>query len=124
MSRLLAIACLAGLGCAPVQSATAISGGAEALAEAERQAAPKYAKYEYAKAEALLEEAKTKQGYAEYEVARQYADQARELALEASKAAVRRRDMELRRVKKPAPPHGAPLPPPLPPATPTPGGQP
>lgn len=87
------------VGCGPVNAASAISDGTAFLAQAERQGAPKYARYEYHKANAYLDEAKIKNGYGEYEVARRYAQQASELAVEAKKTSIRRRDLELRRLK-------------------------
>lgn len=85
--------------CGPVSASSAIADGSAFLAQAEREGAPKYARYEFHKAAAYLDEAKIKNGYGEYEVARRYAHQASELAVEAKKASVRRRDLELRRMK-------------------------
>jgi hypothetical protein len=82
-----------------MQSSAAISDSHLLLTEAEKDGASKYAKYEYFKAAALLKEAKIKEGYGEFEAARDYAKQARTLAKLARQTAKSRRDLELRRVR-------------------------
>lgn len=99
MRALLMLVALGTLGCGPIQASTAISDGTNAVEEARRQGAEKYARYEFVKAIALLEEAKLKNGYGEFEIARQYAEQATELGREAGRTAARRRDLELRRLR-------------------------
>ena len=86
-------------GCAPVNAASAIADGTDFVEQAKREGAKKYARYEFHKAIAYLDEAKLKNGYGEYGIARRYALTAAELAVEAKKSAIRRRDLELRRLK-------------------------
>ncbi len=86
-------------GCGPVSAASAIADGTSFLDQAKREGAPKYARYEFHKAVAYLDQAKLKNGYGEYGIARRYALIAAELAVEAKKSSIRRRDLEIRRLK-------------------------
>lgn len=94
-----ALAALSSGGCAALDASSAISDTSTRVAEAKRNGAEKYARYEYHKAVAFLDEAKIKNGYGEYQQARLYADQAMGLAQEANQAASRRRELELRRLR-------------------------
>ena len=87
-------------GCGPVQAATAISDSMRAIEQAEREGADEYAQYSFYKARAFLDEAKIKNGYGEYEIARQYANQSEALAQEAARNAKQRRDLEQRRLRR------------------------
>ena len=96
-------------GCAPLHASRAITEGTTALDEAAQNDGPKYAKYEFTKAEALLNEARAKEGYSEYDVAAMWATDARDLAKEASRIATRRRDLERRRNKGKTPGETSPI---------------
>jgi hypothetical protein len=86
-------------GCGPIQSSGAISESTERLEVAERLEAAKYARYRYNKARLLLAEAKLKHGHGHYEIARQWAEQAGDLATEAAGNARSRKELERRRLR-------------------------
>ncbi|NUN15954.1 MAG: hypothetical protein HUU55_20195 [Myxococcales bacterium] len=62
--------------CGPVQASSAIAEGEKALELARLADAEKLASYPYYRAEAYLHIAKTKEGFAEYEIAAEYAKEA------------------------------------------------
>ena len=64
-------------GCGPVQASMAITESAKALENAQAAQADTLAPYPYYRAEAFLYMAKTKAGFAEYEIAREYAGKAK-----------------------------------------------
>ncbi len=75
MRFLLVIAGLLAIGgCGPVQAGAAIQDGTFQLIEAERSGADKYARYEYYKARAFLEEAKLQNGFGSYATANRWRD--------------------------------------------------
>jgi len=84
-------------GCGPVSAASAISDGTKQLEAAERSEAEKHARYHYTKARLLLTEAKRRNGYGEYEVARQWAEEAAGLANEAYRTARARQELQRRK---------------------------
>jgi hypothetical protein len=86
-------------GCGPLHAATAISDGTVILEQAERSGAEKYARYHFTKARLLLAEAKKRNGYGQYEVARQWASEARDLAAEANRKARARQELDRRRTR-------------------------
>jgi len=89
--------CLATTGCGPVQASMAISESAKALESAQAAQADTLAPYPFYRAEAFLYMAKTKAGFAEYEIAREYASKAKSDAEKAEEKARRRfRLMKLR----------------------------
>ena len=101
--RLLLMCCSLGLlvvsnsGCGPVQASMVITESAKALENAQAAQADTLAPYPYYRAEAFLYMAKTKAGFAEYEIAREYAGKAKADAEKAEEKARRRfRLMKLR----------------------------
>lgn len=83
--------------CGPVQASMAISESAKALDKAQAASADTLAPYPFYRAEAFLFMAKTKAGFAEYEIAREYANRAKADAESAEdKARKRFRLMKLR----------------------------
>lgn len=93
------LACLLLWGCGPIQASNAIGMSKANIQEAADSGAEKYARYEYFKALAFLAQARLKNGYGEYQIARNYALRASDLAKEARATASRRRDLELRRIR-------------------------
>lgn len=73
----------AGPGCGPLESTVVILEADKALAEAEVKGAPQKAPYEYNAARAYLHKAREEQGYADYELAIDYGNKAKELARQA-----------------------------------------
>ncbi len=96
---LLSVGGLLAAGCGAIDASTAITDCSSVLVEAEQKGATRYARYEYYKASAYLQQAKLKNGYGEYHVARVWAQRAGDLAKEARSTASRRRDLELRRIR-------------------------
>ncbi|HIA01317.1 MAG TPA: DUF4398 domain-containing protein [Myxococcales bacterium] len=99
MRSLFAIVILVLIGCGPIRSSSAISTTQSLLSDAEKDGASKYARYQYFKAVALLNEAKIREGYGEFEAAANYAEEAEALARQSRLTAKSRRDLELRRVR-------------------------
>jgi len=88
---------LSNVGCGPVQASMAITESAKALENAQAAQADTLAPYPFYRAEAFLYMAKTKAGFAEYEIAREYAGKAKADAEKAEEKARRRfRLMKLR----------------------------
>ena len=84
-------------GCGPVQASVAIADSEKALESAGAAQAETLAPYPFYRAEAFLFMAKTKAGFAEYEIAREYAIRAKDDAEAAEEKARRRyRLMKLR----------------------------
>jgi len=93
------VLCAPLVGCGAVNATAAITDSSAVLVEAEQKGATRYARYEYYKATAYLAQAKNKNGYGEFQVAKAWAERAGELAKEARETASRRRDLELRRIR-------------------------
>ena len=85
--------------CGPINAASAIADGESQLARAKAIDAATHAKYHYTKARLLLVEAKQRNGYGEYQVAREWANEARELASEAFRTARARQELKRRRIR-------------------------
>ncbi len=74
---------LFGVGCGPIESTAVISDASVALAGARTAEGGKFAPYEYTSAELYLEKAREERGYADFEVAIDYARKARDFARQA-----------------------------------------
>ena len=70
-------------GCAPMTSSSAIHNAESALEAAEKEDAPRHARYTYWLARAYLRKAKLADGYSEFRGAEQFAIEAREIAVKA-----------------------------------------
>ncbi len=119
---LLAAAVSALPACAPIKASRALADGQKAIEDALANEAPRYARYEFTKAVALMGEARSKEGTAEFEIAEKWASEARELATEASRTAARRKSVEAIRKQGKDPktaPKRTPLRPPTPVLPPT-----
>ena len=88
--------------CAALDAKVAISDGINAVQEAERYEASKYARYSYAKAELMLNAAKVRNGYGDFRIAQKWAEKAQTLAGQAKQKAKSRKNLEDRknRVKR------------------------
>jgi hypothetical protein len=80
--------------CAAIEANVAISDGINAVQEAERYEASKYARYSYAKAELMLNAAKVRNGYGDYAIAQKWAKEAQTLAGQAKQKAKSRKNLE------------------------------
>lgn len=79
---------LTGLGCGPVQSTSLIMDADVQLEASKKADAPKYAPYEYTLADAYLHKAREEVGYADYEVAIDFAQKALDNAKKAKDISV------------------------------------
>lgn len=79
---------LCGLGCGPIQSTSLIMDADVQLDAAKKADAPKFAPYEYTLADAYLNKAREEVGYADYEVAIDFAQKALDNAKKAKDISV------------------------------------
>lgn len=98
----LLIAAVAGASCAPIQSATAISRAEEELRTAQFAHADEWAPYEYTKADLYLKMAKERQGFSDFEAAKEFAEEAQRLASTSKDSATQNLRLKQRR-EGPAP---------------------
>ncbi|MBT9561084.1 MAG: DUF4398 domain-containing protein [Myxococcales bacterium] len=104
--------------CAPLAAHDRLGELSTILGEAEREEAPKYARYEFTKASLYLEEARAKNGYGDYATAEAYATEGSEYARTALQTAKQRRDLERRRKRNEPVAPAAPTAPVTPPTAP------
>jgi len=78
------------LGCGPIESTAVISDASVALSGAKTAEGDKYAPYEYTSAELFLQKAREERGYADYEVAIDYARKSRDFARQAQAKSLKR----------------------------------
>jgi len=81
------------LGCGPIQANSAISEGRNALEIAKATGAEELAPYPYHLAEAYLVMAKTKRGFSEFEIAKEYGERAQANAEKATEESRKRRNL-------------------------------
>jgi hypothetical protein len=92
--KILALAAALGVsllasGCGPIESTAVIADASVALAGAKTAEGEKYAPYEYVSAELYLEKAREERGYADFEIAIDYARKARDFARQAQAKALK-----------------------------------
>lgn len=86
---------VASVACGPIQFVSQVTIRAEkAVADAKLQQADKYAPYEYYGAEALLEQAKHRAGFGDFQTAYRYGKKAEAMADKAVKLSKQRREEE------------------------------
>lgn len=94
-------------GCGPVESTAVISDAQVAISGARSADGPRLAPYEFTSAELYLEKSREERGYADFEVAIEYARKSRDFARQAQSKAMKkvREDVE----EGPAPPGMVPM---------------
>ena len=85
-----------GVGCGPIESTAVIADASVALSGARTAEGEKFAPYEFTSAELYLEKAREERGYADFEVAIDYARKARDFARQAQAKSLKavRQDVE------------------------------
>ena len=86
-------------GCGPIQASSAIKVSKTALDKAHDEGADAYAPYEYYKALAFYDEAKQREGMAEFYTAKAYAQKSTKLAKDSLGTTRRRKELERRRLR-------------------------